>query len=157
VTTIHLEYEDGHVTVDLLFADGITSTVNLATLTHVSRSTEAPAELVLRLGYREVDPMPPAGGAQTCGTDLCIATDCDGINHVDATGRTWTQRCNAADSLGEKRYAVRWHLAGGDRPRSSNCAVLYGYTTVDDIPIMIALRAGVPHDTVVIDSQELIC
>jgi hypothetical protein len=153
VTTIHLAYEDGHITVDLLFADGVTSTVNLATLTHVTRAPETAAEPVLRLGHRDAEPMPPATGAQTCWNDLCIATDCDGINHVDATGDTWTQRCKAADSRGETRYAVRWHVAGDDRPRSSNCAVLHGYSTVDDIPIMIAIRDGVPVD---MDSQELI-
>jgi hypothetical protein len=27
-----------------------------------------------------------------CWSGLCIAGDCDGINHVDATGATWTER-----------------------------------------------------------------
>jgi hypothetical protein len=26
-----------------------------------------------------------------CWNDFCIADDCDGLHHVDATGRSWTQ------------------------------------------------------------------
>lgn len=26
-----------------------------------------------------------------CWTDFCIAGDCDGVNHVDATGYTWSE------------------------------------------------------------------
>lgn len=37
-----------------------------------------------------------------CWNDLCIASDCDGNNHVDATGSTWRQKrgeayCPACD------------------------------------------------------------
>lgn len=156
VTTIHLEQDNGTVTVDLLFADGVTSSGhNLATLTHISRAPQRP-EPPIGLGHQPTETPRPAADPARCWADRCIASDCDAVHHVDATGDTWTQQPWPADQPPELRYAVTWHVDGQDLQRESLCAVLRGYSTIDDLPLMIAIRHGVPTAAVIIDSRTQI-
>lgn len=155
VTALHLDEEDGTVTADLLFVDGITSCgVNLAALTHIDcapEATETPADL----GHQPDATAPDAATALAdCWTSFCIAGDCDGSHHVHATGHTRTERRNAAEATQRDLYAVTWHVTGETRQRHSTCAVLSGYSTTDDIPTMIGIRDSVPDSAIVIDACE---
>lgn len=38
------------------------------------------------------DTHPAATGPRECWNAWCIAGDCDGVNHYDATGHSWTQQ-----------------------------------------------------------------
>jgi len=41
-----------------------------------------------------------------CWNAFCIATDCDGLHHVDTTGRTWTQARGTAYCAGCNDYVA---------------------------------------------------